>query len=537
MAAFRRLSDLARLWRTVRDLKPRMIGYRLIRFFYRPTLSNIPESAAAVACSWPLTSFSPVPVADRYDPEFQTFETLNLPSVSVHDAVWTEGLHGLLWNYHLNSLTWLEAFSTPDARVDTLLERRAILPLHRHADAPYPQSLRIFSLIRYLLRTEIRSSVLLQKLWTDYQQLRRVPEYHLDGNHLLENFLAAYSAALFFGDSAQLPLLEQRLLEALHQQFLQDGGHYERSIHYTAQLTASMLKTLGIAQLTGNALSSLEAQLTQLISRALGWMEALQFSDGSFPAFGDSHSHLLPSLNLLLQSAAELNVFPQVQPVSDSGYYRFRNAAFDCIINAGSPAPAHQPGHAHADATSFCLHVEGRPLIVDTGISTYERNQQRLSERQSAAHNVLQPPGEDSAEVWAAFRMGRKPQVTLLERTSRRLVVQHDGFRKHCLLVSRVFDFEERCFTLTERVSGTAAGMESRLHFHPDVIVTLVNETTFQAEGLGLQIRFSGFKKVSQFTYDWCGGFNLRRPATALVAVLQQPEASIFFQTLSFSTP
>ncbi len=55
--------------------------------------------------------------------------------------------------------------------------------------------------------------------------------------------------------------------------------------------------------------------------------------------------------------------------------------------------PSYQPGHAHADTFNFVLNIHNEPLIVDTGISTYEANETRLKERGTAAHNTVTVSG------------------------------------------------------------------------------------------------------------------------------------------------
>ena len=54
----------------------------------------------------------------------------------------------------------------------------------------------------------------------------------------------------------------------------------------------------------------------------------------------------------------------------------------------GSIGPSYQPGHAHADELNFELFYKGSPIIVDTGVSTYEKNERRLREDLNS-HNVL----------------------------------------------------------------------------------------------------------------------------------------------------
>ena len=80
------------------------------------------------------------------------------------------------------------------------------------------------------------------------------------------------------------------------------------------------------------------------------------------------------------------------------------------IFDCGPLGPDYQPGHGHCDVLSYELSLHGQRVVVDTGVSTYEPCAERLYERSTAAHNTLRVDGEEQAEVWASFRVGRRPQ-------------------------------------------------------------------------------------------------------------------------------
>ena len=64
--------------------------------------------------------------------------------------------------------------------------------------------------------------------------------------------------------------------------------------------------------------------------------------------------------------------------------------------------------HAHADASSFILVHQGKPLIIDSGTCNYGRPEYRTYYRQSIAHNVVLFDGEgqplDQIDYGAKFR-------------------------------------------------------------------------------------------------------------------------------------
>src|SRR5262249_20300286 len=70
--------------------------------------------------------------------------------------------------------------------------------------------------------------------------------------------------------------------------------------------------------------------------------------------------------------------------------------------------------HAHADALSFQLWVDGRPAVVDPGTYTYEAGADRDWFRSTRAHSTVAVDGRDQFELWGAFRAGRLPRVRLL---------------------------------------------------------------------------------------------------------------------------
>ena len=78
--------------------------------------------------------------------------------------------------------------------------------------------------------------------------------------------------------------------------------------------------------------------------------------------------------------------------------------------------------------------MDGVPLLIDTGTSTYEPGPVRRYERSTAAHSTVQLDGADSTEVWGVFRAGRRARVSGLsarvERAGLSFDAAHDGFRR-----------------------------------------------------------------------------------------------------------
>src|SRR6202034_2591158 len=158
----------------------------------------------------------------------------------------------------------------------------------------------------------------------------------------------------------------------------------------------------------------------------------------------------------------------------DTGLIRAAVGGWHLIADVGAPCPDELPAHAHADTLGCLLHVDGAPLLIDTGTSTYAPGQVRSYERSTAAHNTLEIDGTDSTEVWGAFRAGRRARV--LGRAASAgdgqviAAAAHDGYRR---LTGR--PVHRRTWTLTaaglevrDRVTGGGRhGLAVRWHLDP----------------------------------------------------------------------
>jgi len=150
------------------------------------------------------------------------------------------------------------------------------------------------------------------------------------------------------------------------------------------------------------------------------------------------------------------------------------------FANVGSISPSYQPGHAHADELNFELFYEGAPFIVDTGVSTYEKNDRRILERSTSSHNCV-VSGSNSSDVWSGFRVGKRANVKIDLDDHQKLKAEHDGFGT---ITSRIFDSTvtgEMTITDEVKYQSNSKGYYGKgfLHFHPDVHLEQIDEATF----------------------------------------------------------
>jgi hypothetical protein len=159
---------------------------------------------------------------------------------------------------------------------------------------------------------------------------------------------------------------------------------------------------------------------------------------------------------------------------SDQAHYAvLRNGPFD--------------SHTHADL----LHVEmaafGRPILVDPGTCTYNGPWEwRTYFRSSRAHNALLVDGQGQALAHRNFRWLFPPRgTTRAWQTESSPPIdfyegEHDGFRRlrgRPLHRRSVLAARGRYWLVLDRLLGALAHrIELRLHFHPEMEVTLLDQ-------------------------------------------------------------
>lgn len=237
------------------------------------------------------------------------------------------------------------------------------------------------------------------------------------------------------------------------------------------------------------------------------------------PMVKDAAPGIAPQADALLKYAKmlEIELLKYQMPLSDSGYRRLVSGNLELLVDVGSISPSYQPGHAHADELSFLVFDEGKPVIVDTGISTYEKNSRRQYERSTQAHNCVYVESTDSSEVWGGFRVGRRAEVKIQRDSAECIEASHSGYGHLGISVSRAFKADDNCLTITGRVEGKAAQKTYHyLHFHPDVSVTLKDRSAIVEN---IDLSFDGFEEISMERYKFATGFNQLVEAQRVVLI------------------
>lgn len=394
---------------------------------------------------------------------------------STGQAFWRPGDDGLLFAFHLHGFAELSRYASAERTTEhDAFWTQVIASWLQHEGQPrlpgwhpYPMSGRIVSWCAALSRGEWPVPLERQMLRSLVRQaavLRRSIEHDIGGNHVLRNATALTFAGICLGDASSQRSGLALLRKELPRQVLADGGHEERSTAYHRTVLAD--------------LADIET-LLQRVSRPIPhWLKTTMKDMTAWDRVMRGPGGRLPLLNDAWEGPSEPSERPHdaVTILRSSGYVALRHAADQAILDVGPVAPAHLPPHAHADALSFVLWADGRPLITDPGSFAYS-GPQRRAYRSTASHNTLEIDGCDQCELWGDFRAAFMPRVQLCEvRADGDVTVVvgcHDGYRR---LPDPVDHQRTFCWVpgdglviVDELRSQRAHHVRSRLHLAPGV--------------------------------------------------------------------
>jgi uncharacterized heparinase superfamily protein len=513
--------SLARFFHTVRELRARQVVGQVERRM-RPLFEDPERFARRPAPAFPGVRWRPrtglLPPAagsPRERLRAGSFEFQNLPRQLGWPPEWEAPGLPALWRYHLHYFDDLWSLDFADARALALdwIGRHRLRAGAVGWDA-YPISLRLLNWCGYFFGRERERTAadpdfearLWHSLWLQAEWLRRHPEWHLLGNHLLENAVAlAFCGSCFEGDAARSWLRAGRelLRHELPEQILPDGGHFERSPMYQARAFYVLMALLDAGAEEVREL--VEAPLERM-GRALA---SLCHPDGGIALLNDSALGAQPATGELLAWWSRVaGRAPPVAPLGpfalpETGYYGAREAAGHYLVCDAAPiGPDHLPGHAHGDIFSFELSLGGRRVVVDAGVFGYEADERRRFARSTRAHNTVEIDGEDQCEFWAAFRVARRgrPRDVVFGRRPGGFALEgwHDGYARLAGAPRHARRFAwhaDGVLLVRDQVLGRRCARAcSRLHLHPDCRVEQIAGAAARVAHLGgaFQVRFAG---------------------------------------------
>ncbi|MFA7272764.1 MAG: alginate lyase family protein [Crocinitomicaceae bacterium] len=447
-----------------------------------------------------------------------TFTFLNKSCVFPDLIDWNYPEYGKLWTYNLNYFDFLNQ-SNLDADVGMELIESYIKFDGQLKDGkePYPISLRGINWIKFISKNKLSISAIDQILFEHYQILLANREYHLLGNHLLENGFSLYFSAYYFRNEKFLKSAIEILRAELNEQILKDGAHFELSAMYHQIMLHRLLDCIQLAKYNHWAKDAILPFLEEKATVMLSWLETITYVNGDIPMMNDSTFQIAPTTHQLLNYAKELEIKWGAIQLKESGYRKWNDEKYELVMDIGAIGPNYIPGHAHADTFNFELYVDNSPFIVDTGISTYEKNERRQVERSTSSHNTVVLNQLNSTSVWGGFRVGKRAEVQVLNENSIQIKASHNGYKE-------IKAKHQRCFKRTENQIIIEDLVDSKkdfsamayLHFHPSIGNIVQNDNELDCRDQKIKINFDkNIRSVRKLEYDYCAGFNKTLAAIA----------------------
>lgn len=432
------------LFHTVVHLCPKQVLYQLWYRLHKPQYKTFEAPNGVVT----KLQTEPIPRYHCLDGEMFTF--LNLEHKF---AGWNFTDNGMLWAYNQNYFDWLnqEGMTVEDGCkwMDRFIKA---LPSNKVGLDPYPIALRSINWIKFLWRyPDCATKERLDSLYSQVRLLENKLEYHLLANHLLEDAYALYIVASYFKDEKLLDKAQKLLIAQLKEQILPDGAHYEQSPMYHCILLDRLLDCINMAY--GLQLTTYNDQLKVYAIKMLGHLESIVWSDGTFSMLNDAAYGIAPEPRQIFDYARRLGLQWESIPMKECGYCKMKSEHLEAIFDVGNITATYQPGHTHADTFNYELRIDGKPFVVDTGISTYNKTKQRQMERSTMAHNCVVVNGKDSSEVWGGFRVGQRARVKILSQARNEMIAWHNGFSMPC---KRRFEMTEQGFAVEDWYDGQA---------------------------------------------------------------------------------
>jgi hypothetical protein len=509
---------------TILNLKAIQVYYRLYYFFRNRFFRyNVKKKI--------INDFNPILWKNRidYDNSYfkkkNSFTFLNI-SHSFSDKInWNFKQFGKLWTYNLNYFDFLNqkniSKETGLQLIQDFIKNDSFL---KDGKEPYPISLRGINWVKFLSNNQVKDELIDNTLYFHYCILFKNLEYHLLGNHLLENAFSLLFGAYYFQDEELYNKSNDLLISELNEQILKDGAHFELSPMYHQIILSRLFDSIQLIKLNSewkkdDLLSFLEQKASLMIS----WLHNITYENGNIPMVNDATYSVAPNSEKLFSYAEKLGIQKQDMQLSESGYRKIKLNNYELLIDIGNVGPSYQPGHAHSDTFNFELIKNGNPIFVDTGISTYEKNAIRQYERATSSHNTVKIGSKEQTQVWGGFRVAKRAKITHLIEKPNLIEASHDGYISDGYKHTRSFLWGEKYLILKDKTNrSTSNNAKAYFHLHSSVTKPLVDGNNVILESSGVSIKFERASTICIEEYQLSAGFNKTNLAYKIVVLFDQ---------------
>ncbi len=427
---------------------------------------------------------------------------------------WNFTQFGKLWTYNLNYFDYLNQNNlSREKGLELIYDYIQNDQTVKVGKEPYPISLRNINWIKFISRNKIQDENINKNLFKHYLILLDNLEYHLLGNHLLENGFSLLFGAYFFQNEKFYKKARKIIINELNEQILNDGAHFELSSMYHQIILFRLLESISL--IDRNKWKNDMSFYTFLKNKAitmLSFLKAITYNNGDVPMVNDSAYGIAPTSQELFHFGQSLGLEHNSLALDESGYRKFENDNYELFVDVGEVGPKYQAGHSHADMFNFELYYRSKPFIVDTGTSTYENNQLRKSQRGTDSHNTVIVNSMDQSQVWSAFRVGKRARILKSETKPNKVRATHDGYRKIAGLHTREFYFKDKEVIINDTLSKKRKNQihsMANFHFHSNIHIICINDNVVEFnDGVKMIFESSDELKLINDKYQLAVGFN-----------------------------
>lgn len=464
-------NTMVRLFNTVRYLKPVQVYYRIFYALRKKIGFSSSQKTSGVRTCEGLKLLTLVYNYTSYaNGKFVFLNKEHFFGKEIKEIDWNFNDYGKLWTYNLTYFDFLHQENiSKETGLQLIHDFINKIDTIQDGLEPFPISLRGINWIKFLSKYQLDDRKINESLYEQYQMLFNNLEYHLLGNHLLENAFALLYGAYYFKEEAFYRKARKLLVDELKEQVLNDGAHFELSPMYHQIMLLRILECINLLQHNQWKKDELLPYLIVKAELMLGWLDNMTFNNGDIPLFNDSTNKIAPTTDELKKYASELGIVKKENALSDSGYRKFVTDSYELIVDVGNIGPDYIPGHAHSDTFNFELYIKGVPVIVDTGLSTYETNVRRTLERSTQSHNTVMVNETNQSEVWGGFRVAKRAKIIDIKDGKNFVEATHDGYKNIGILHTRKFLTSEDKIVIEDIVSTEDIKAIAYIHLHPDI--------------------------------------------------------------------
>lgn len=375
--------------------------------------------------------------------------------------------------FNLNSFSWLELLSDAYAQTKDRAYLEKGFRLIRQWQQQCGRQVRGDKWDAYVLSKRIVYQIGFISQYAGQQLGRYVPflaaqakilskriEHHLGANHVLREAAALMYCGAFLKDEKLYRRSKKLLLAQIKEQFLPDGGHYERSVSYHVEALQQCFEALWLMYRWGDPEAGV---LRQQLEKPYIYLNAMLRCDGTIPLVNDAAADYPFDAADFLYTAAYLyhEAPPRGVPgpysrrwaldtakapisweasalFADTGFlahhFELEGVSHSLFLDAGNNGPDYNLGHTHADSLSILWTCTDGEIFADSGVYTYYPGAHRNACRATAAHNTVEVDGISSSQVWGAFRTAKRAYTKVesfsLQNGQVSLVASHDGYCK-----------------------------------------------------------------------------------------------------------